>query len=116
MKTETLKIKLPKIEQVEFETICHSEETQVRGNAMASGDEKADKRAEDRILRQLENGNQWAWCTIEVKASYKGLTASDFLGCCSYKSQKDFEKDVYYVDMKKQAFDSLIEQIKTLAK
>jgi hypothetical protein len=107
----TKTITIPTIDQIEFELIVHPEDVQVRGNVMASGDDKVDKRAEDSVLRQLENGNQWAWCRVEVKAKYKAFEASDFLGCCSYKNQKQFEKDGYYQDMKERAFGEIVNTI-----
>ena len=105
---------VPTIDQVNFSVIVHPEEIPVRGNAIASGDDRADKRAEDSIIRQLENGNNWAWCTVEVKATWKSFSASDYLGCCSYKSQKDFEKGGYFQDMKEQAFGQIFSQIVAL--
>jgi len=37
------------------------------------------------------------------------------LGACSYKDEEDFKKGGYYEDMKKQAYNDLINQIKALA-
>lgn len=108
---------LPTIDQVEFTIECHEEHIPVRGNALASGDDKQDKRVEDSIIRSLNNGNPWSWCTVEVTASYNGLQGTDTLGCCSYKSEKDFIKNSgYYEDMKQQAYDELIEKLRAFEK
>ena len=102
--------------QVEFEIIVHPEHTPLKGNVLVSGDDQTDTEAEEEIARQLENGNEWAWCTIEVKAKYKSLEASDYLGCCSYASEEDFKKDGYYLDMKDRAFEELQNQVNEIVK
>jgi hypothetical protein len=52
------------------------------------------------IRDQLASGNEWAWCTIKISVSYGGLTANDYLGACSYESEKDFVLGGgYYDDM-----------------
>jgi hypothetical protein len=111
---ETLLIALPTISQVTFEIILHEEDMSIRGNCLASGDDKEDEKCARMIERQLANGNSWAWCCVEVRASYKGLHASDYLGGCSYKSERDFKKGGYYEDMKSEAFNSIIAQLKSL--
>lgn len=87
-------------QDVSWKLDCLGEDAPVRGNAMASGDDKVDKRVENRILRQLENGNQWAWCYVILRGTFKGLEATDSLGRCSYRNEKDFVKNSgYYDDM-----------------
>lgn len=78
---------------------CLSEDMPIRGNGLSSGDEKVDRECEDEIIYQLENGNEWAWCTVKVTATWEGLTAMEYLGGCSYKSKEDFMCDGYYMDM-----------------
>ena len=69
------------------------------------------------VKKELEDGNAWAWCCVEVRASwwnrktgqtYKG---SDYLGGCSYRSEADFKQPGYYDDMKKIAYDELVSNI-----
>ena len=86
---------------VTFAIECLPEHTPIEGNAMASGDDEADREAEQWIHRQLDNGNDWAWCTVRVTAEFEGLLGDDYLGCCSYKSEDDFKQPGgYYDDMK----------------
>lgn len=77
---------------------CLPEDIEVRGNCMASGDDAVDKECEDRIVADLENGNDWAWCTVKVTAEWNGITGVDYLGCCSYDSEKDFRQPGGYFD------------------
>lgn len=112
----TICFNIPTIEQVEFSIECLPEDTQVQGNAMFSGDNEADREAEENIIQKLDNGNEWAWCTVRVVARHKGIEGDDYLGCCSYDSEKDFiENSGYYQDMKSIAYEELISRLKEMA-
>jgi hypothetical protein len=106
--------KLPTIKDVEFTIECMREDMPVKGNAISSGDDDFDKKTEDSIIDALNNGNEWAWCMVQVTAKYKGIYGYDNLGGCSYKSKEDFMKDGYFEDMKQVAFDNLIENLEGL--
>ncbi len=109
----TIRFKLPKIEQVEF-TIEPLEEHIHPEEQFDSGDAEKDAKLVADICEKSEN-NIWAWCCVKVTANYKGITGTDYLGCCSYDSEKEFkEKSGYYEDMKNAAFDCLIENLKLL--
>lgn len=89
---------------IEFKIRLHAEYVPVRGNAMASGDDAFDKEVEDEIIARANDGDPWAWCTIEVVGVVKTpdggeISSSEYLGCCSYLSQKAFMEDPYYTDM-----------------
>lgn len=92
---------------------CLEETTEVRGNAMASGDDAVDKKQEDWVLAQLSAGNPWAWCTIKVEVWFGPLKAFDYLGC-SYESKDAFLRDAYYEDMVDSCVDQLNEQAEGL--
>src|SRR5687768_1674990 len=81
------------------------EDIPIRGNAMASGDPAVDRKAEDWIRRQLNTGNQWAWCQVKVTASKGEHQGCDYLGACSYKDTKGFLKGCYWRDMKHEALE-----------
>lgn len=88
----------------------------VRGNAMASGDPKADKRCEDEILRRLDNGDVWAWAYVTVRASVT-VDGTEFwgaagLGGCSYQDEKEFRMDPYFSDLCWEAWADLIAKAK----
>lgn len=52
------------------------------------------------IQKQWERGNDYVWFCAKVTVSYKGYSADDYLGCCSYESERDFkENSGYYADM-----------------
>lgn len=98
---------------VRFVIYVEPEDTPVRGNAMASGDPAVDKEVEDEVIRQLDNGNEWAWAFVSVQAQWTApsgqtYTGFDQLGCCSYESEADFKQsDGYYKDMCVNALDDL---------
>ncbi len=105
-----------KIEEVEFELTVEEEDMPVRGNAMASGDDAADKEVEDEIIERLERGDIYAWFQAKMTAKWEGFTGVDYLGGCSYTSEKDFmEPGGYYDDMKNQALYDLNKKIKEKA-
>lgn len=90
---------------VSFEVICHPEEIPVRGNAC--GHDGSDD-CEAWIFSELDRGNEWAWCCVEVKATWGDFEASDYLGECSYASEKDFSApDGYLPQMKDEALSAL---------
>lgn len=103
---------------VEYEIFVRQDDTPVRGNAMASGDEDYDREIEDEIINRLDNGDVWAWATIEVRATVPGIpgvSGSDYLGNCTYANQAEFEKPgCYYDDMKAVALVSLLESIEEM--
>ena len=94
--------------------IVHLDDMPVRGNACASGDDAFDKKVEDAILRRLDSGDVWAWACVEVRASFAGLSASDFLGGCSCEDVNDFIAGGYFEDMVAEACTDLAEQIEGL--
>lgn len=108
-------ITLPTIDEVNFSITAEQDDIPVRGNAVVSGDEEVDKKIEDEIIERLENGDVWAWASVQVTAEFKGITGNAYLGACSYKSEKDFvEAGDYYIDMKREAYDNLISELEDL--
>ena len=51
------------------------------------------------IYDQIDSGNDAAWFFAKVEIKYRGFSATDYLGCCSYASFKEFQNDVYYPEM-----------------
>src|SRR5436189_173772 len=87
------------IDDVTWQLRCMPEDTEVRGNAVASGDNAFDKETEDRIIGDLESGNQWAWCCVKLTGCWHGIGVDTFLGCCSYDDEAAFKAGGYYEDM-----------------
>jgi len=82
----------------------------VRGNALASGDAKADKRCEDAIMKRLNRGDYWAWCRVKCTAILDDIEGSDYLGCCSYRNTKEFiQPGGYWDDLKAEAKRIMLE-------
>lgn len=107
-----------KISDVTFTVSCEPEDEQIEGNASAI-DPISDKETEERIRSELSAGNDWAWCSVWVRAHLGDLNGAAHLGCCSYKSEADFRDesngDGYYSDMKDEALEDLQRQINKLA-
>lgn len=79
---------------------AEQDDTEVRGNAMVSGDDAADKEVEDGILRRLDSGDVWAWAFVKVRAECGDAVGEDALGACSYADERDFcTLDGYFADM-----------------
>jgi len=68
--------------------------------------------------QQIENGNVWGWCLAHVTAKWttpdgEDVTGEDYCGCCSYENRESFvQPGGMYDDMKAQAYDDLISQLK----
>lgn len=88
------------------------EDTDVKGNAMASGNADLNRAWEDQILADLLEGKTWSWCTIKVTLRWHDWEGTDYLGCCSYRSKADFiENSGYFPDMVKTASEELFTNI-----
>lgn len=72
-----------------------------------------DKEAEERILNRLKAGELSAWFCAHVVAEYAGFIGDDYLGCCSYKSLSEFEKEKggYFEQMITKAISELADRI-----
>lgn len=99
---------------VKIELIAEYDHIPVRGNAIDSGDSEYNKHVEDQIIDRLESGDVWAWASVEVRATYKGLTASTYLGACCYADEQDFINDGYYQDMVNEVVEDINNQITDL--
>lgn len=92
------------------------EDIPLRGNCLASGDAAEDEACAVELERQLESGNEWAWCQVKVEAFWNGLRGVDYLGACSYASEADFKaQGGYYDDMVSAALDQVEEQARGIA-
>jgi hypothetical protein len=93
--------------EVTFETKVEPDDTPVRGNAMASGDDEFDRETEDGILKSLRSENHYAWCIITIEARWEGFVGSSVLGGNSLKSDADVAETVESHELKAQALDDL---------
>lgn len=112
----TIRIKLPTIEQVTFTLEVEQDElSDLRGNALASGDDEVDKKYEDEIMARVDRGDVWAWASVCVRAEWRGMEGENYLYGCSYKDEADFKQPGgYYDDMKRDAYADLIEKLNAL--
>ena len=85
---------------VTFRIEAEQDDIEVRGNAMASGDDEADKKYEDEIIDRLDRGDVWAWAAVTVIAEYEGFKGWDHLGGNTYNDERDFVRNSgYYQDV-----------------
>lgn len=100
--------------EIKISLFVSPEYESIHGNASAI-DEETDRETEEWIENELRNGNEWAWCQIEVRAEWNDLSASDYLGCCSYRSMEDFKQPGgYYDDMRNEAISLLNDKAQSI--
>ena len=99
--------KLEARDGVEVTIECHGEQDDPRGH-FASGDDEVDRETVDRILADLDSGNDWAWCSVHVVARFEGFEGDAWLGGCNYSGERDFRSSDYFADMKAEALDALL--------
>lgn len=81
-------------------------------DAAIDAEDWADEETLRRIRRELQLGNQWAWCTAVVEGRYGSLTANAHLGACSYRNAEDFKQSSgYYEDMRNEVLEDLNRQL-----
>jgi hypothetical protein len=96
-----------------YTVTCEPETTPIEGNASAI-DPETDRKHADWIRRELAAGNDWAWCTVIVTAELDGFEGIASLGCCNYLSRRDFERGPYLDDLKTEAREDLIRNIRKI--
>lgn len=89
---------------------CLPEDMPIKGS-FDSGDDALDLETENKIYADLESGNQWAWCVVKVRATWRGFSGDTYLGACSYSSIEEFLKGDYYSDMVDDAVNALVDDI-----
>lgn len=89
---------------VTFKVTVEQDEMPFRGNAMASGDDKADRALEHEIADALDRGQVEAWCIIVVKAIWspdgEGMTLEgvDTLGGCCFLEPIEVNGETWSID------------------
>jgi hypothetical protein len=70
------------------------------------------------IKKEMQKGNEWAWCRVKVTVNYKNILTSDhYLGACSYKSAAGLQEGrllVYYDDMVQEGINKINKQLEKL--
>ena len=105
---------------IHIEVIAEPDHFSVRGNAIDSGDADYDRVIEDAIFERLEQGDVWAWASVEVYAwaDVGGVIVrsdSEYLGGCCYEDAAEFVKvSGYYDDMAGAARSNLLAKIESM--
>lgn len=102
-------------DEVEF-TIEIGAESIPIADQFETGDASQDQEIVDGIQKQLDAGNLWAWCCVQVTARWGDWTATDYLGACSYASEAKFRADGYWADMQASTLEQLNVEIARTAK
>lgn len=74
-------------DMVKFSVSYEPEDLPVRKNYISSGDQEFDRKCEDRIIELLDDGHDWAWCRVTVKASWKSFSVTESLGGVDFGSE-----------------------------
>lgn len=102
--------------EIKFWVDHEEDDAPVRGNAMVSGDEVADRTLENAILMRLRYGDLWAWARVTVCASIEIdgqiFVGKDHLSGCSYRDEVEFKADGYFEQMKREAVADLCTELK----
>ncbi len=99
--------------ELAFTLFCEPDDLPIKGNALVSGDDEADRECEEKIQAQLDAGNRWAWCLITIRADWGGFSGFDNLGACSYVNAEGFcQPGDYYEDMVGNAIEDLLDKIR----
>ncbi len=101
-----LKIHPPAMSEVTFSHSIKPDDTPIRGNLMDSGDANVDRETEDAVYRQLDRGNQAAWCGLIVFAEWRGYKRQTSLWGCSYASEEKLLEDLL-PDLREEAYAEL---------
>jgi hypothetical protein len=91
-----------------YSIVVEQDDMPVHGNAIDSGDAKADKEIEDEILARLDRGDTWAWAQVDVRAECGGQTGHAYLGGCSYQDENDFKRGGYLPQLQEEAREDLL--------
>lgn len=100
----TLTLDLADVEYVVEVKQC---DISLEGNLMVSGDDEADRAAEELVREQLRNGNDCAWCDVVVYARVGGHEGFDSLGCCSAPNRETLDQLIKDHEMHENALDNL---------
>ena len=67
------------------------------------------------IRDQIARGNRWAWCQVEVRVDFKGLSSTQYLGACSYESEEAFRRCDYFEQLVSDGVEEIAKALETLA-
>lgn len=98
-----------KADEVDFVLGVEFDDLDIEGNVLASGDDEADRNAEEWVRNEVERGNVWAWACVIVTAKWAGFEGWDTLGGVSCKKAEDFDQ---FGDLVSNAVKHLIEGIR----
>lgn len=106
---------LPTMEQVLFSVIPEEEEESPEVSiSRYENDSIRIKEFIDAVNNNLAH-SPFGWCFIRVVATWKGVEGGDGLGACSYKSLEEFVGGGYYEQMRDDAYNDLLTELRKLS-
>jgi hypothetical protein len=96
-------------EEADFSVEMMPSDTPIKGS-FAYGNAEDDAAAEADVRKQLNEGNQWAWCDVVVTARWKGFEGTTTLCACSYVSEERF-REIDLPSLKSEALEALNERV-----
>jgi len=105
----TARIRKLTVEDVTICVVPECEDIDPEGQ-FDSGDKAADAKMAAQIREDMEH-NAWAWCCARVDVTYRELTETEYLGCCSYENEAAFRGDHSYEGMVDAALARLNDQV-----
>lgn len=99
-----------------FDLEMHADQIHLVRGSFATDDPAVDRADEDEIIRRFNEGDDWAWANVRVRA-VSPLTDivgySGWLGGCTYANEKDFRSNSgYFEDMCYEAAEDLKKKLK----
>ena len=113
--SQTIKTWVDKQTGLDCELLIEQDDSQVRGNALASGDDALDRTAENDILGRLDSGDISAWCGVVVNVTISAWTGTASIWACTLDDT--YTADIVASDhgLLEEAFDDLLRVLNAAA-
>jgi hypothetical protein len=64
------------------------------------------------VAERVEAGDPWAWSTVIMRLSYKGLVSRPAaMPGCSFRDEREFRQSAYFAQMVQECLEDLIERL-----
>jgi len=102
-------------DEVEFNVAVEPEYIYVEdGLVQDSGDEVADRAAEQEIINRINNGDDLAWVIITATAKWKEFEGYSHIGCCTFDHVSEIDSFVKDYELHEEALEDLNKTLKSI--